>query len=79
MLGHQIFILVTYLTLRRTKKNYALDVSLFGGSGGVPLGCRCVMAPLDPAEVGQEQSGIVGGNTGPSVAYASSSIAYWMV
>ena len=52
---------------------------LFRGSDGVPLGCRFVITPLDPAEVGQDQSRVVGGDTGPSVAYASSSIAYWVV
>ena len=45
---------------------------LFGGSDGVPLGCRSVrLPPLDPAEEGQDLSRVVGGDTGPSVSHTS--------
>ena len=33
-----------------------------------PLGSQiCEIAPLDPAEIGQDQNRVVGGDTGPSV------------
>ena len=51
----------------------------FGGSDGVLRDCRFVITPIDPAKVGQDQSRVVGEDTGPSVAYASSSIAYWVM
>ena len=44
---------------------------VLGGSDGVPWDCNCVRLPPDPAEVGQEKNGIVGGDTGPTVPYAS--------
>ena len=31
----------------------------------------CKIAPLDPAEEGQDQNRVVGGDTGPSVAHTS--------
>ena len=47
---------------------------LFGGSDGVPLGCRCVrLPPLDPAEEGQDQGRVVDGDTGPSVPHTNGS------
>ena len=67
ILGHQLLILTTCMMLRRTNKIYVvLGLSpvfwvylwLFGRS-------------IDPAEVGQDQSRVGGGDTGPSVAYAS--------
>ena len=39
---------------------------------GVSLGCRSVrLPPLDPAEEGQDQGRVVGGDTGPSVPHTS--------
>ena len=65
-------ILAMYLRLRPTKKySVVLGLSLFWGSDGVPLGCRCINAPLDPAEVGQDQSRVVGWDTWPSVLHTS--------
>ena len=41
------------------------------------LGCRCMIAPLEPAEVGRDQSRAVGGDNGPSVPHTSSvSVAF---
>ena len=33
----------------------------------------CKIAPLDPAEEGQDQGKVVGGNTGPSVPHTNGS------
>ena len=38
----------------------------------VCLGCRCMNAPFEPAEVGLDQSRGVGGDNGPSVPHTSS-------
>ena len=48
---------------------------MFKGSDGVPLGCRRVrLPPLDPAEVGQDQSRVLGGDDGPSVTHTNQGI-----
>ena len=47
---------------------------LFGGSDGVPLGCRSVRLPtLDPTEEGQDQGRVVGRDIGPSVPHTNGS------
>ena len=37
-----------------------------------PLGSQiCEIAPLDPAEIGQDQNRVVRGDTGPSIPHTS--------
>ena len=61
------------ISCKTAKRGVHMDLGAF--SGGYPGLQVCEIVPLDPAEVRQDQSRVVGGDTGPSVAYASSSIA----
>ena len=72
ILGSQFLIGANYFTVRQTKKNVVVGVSLavWGlswGPHGLPM---CKIAPY-LAEVGQDQSRVVGGGTGPSVLHTS--------
>ena len=72
ILGSQFLIRATYFMVRQTKKNVVVGVSLavWGlswGPYGLPM---CKIAPY-LAEVVQDQSRVVGGDTGPSVLHTS--------
>ena len=46
------------------------NLSLYWDSDGVPLGHRLLrLPPLDPAEIGQDQSRVVGRDTRPSTPH----------
>ena len=73
LLGPQFLILATYSMVRRIKKNTFLGVSLvLWGLFWGPIGSHvCKIIPLDPAEIGQDQSRVVGVDTGLSVPHRS--------
>ena len=66
--------LATYWTLRRTK-NYSVILSIslvVWGLSWAPPGLQVrEIALLNPGEVGQDQSRVVGEDTGPSLAHTS--------
>ena len=72
ILGSQFLIGANYFTVRQTKKNVVVGVSLAvcglsWGPHGLPM---CKIAPY-LAEVVQDQSRVVGGGTRPSVPHTS--------
>ena len=73
-MGNQFLILAKYLTLRN-KKKYSIVLSLSLVVLGLWLSPPWLqlreIAPLGPAEVGQDQIRVVGGDTRPSIPYAS--------
>ena len=66
--------LATYWTLRRTK-NYSVVLSIslvVWGLSWAPPGLQVrEILPRNPGEVGQDQSRVVGEDTGPSLAHTS--------
>ena len=61
------------MTKSRARKTVVLGISLVvSGLLWSPLGSQLVeITPKDPAEIGQDQSRVMGGDTGPSVLYTS--------